>query len=152
MALMFSQLVMAQSESSQPLKNEVSAFFDQYLQNFNDYIRNPLNQQAITAATTDIHMPALMFPGNGKLALMEEPATVAGGTQAFLDRLIDQQVTLLKWKKVDVRVLNDHTALASNSVVLLSADNRILQTLSSTYVLYKSEAGWQIVMRAFQPA
>ncbi len=149
--LLFSQVHAVQAEPSQQ-QTEVAAFFDQYLKNFNDYISKPNNQQAITAATADIHMPAIMFPGNGKLALMEDAALVGAGTQAFLDRLISQQVTQIKWQKVDIRILNDHTALANNKAMLLTADHRVLQTLSSTYVLYKAADGWQIVLRAFQPA
>jgi len=126
---------------------EVAEFFVQYLNNYNDYFENPDNTKALSAAAQDIHLPAVQIQPQGSVAMLESAQQIVLGTQGFIESLKAKGVTHMAWEKLQINVLSEHAAVASNVAAQYLEDGYVYARLGATYLLYKTDKGWKLVSR-----
>ncbi|WMN60704.1 hypothetical protein NI389_05215 [Pseudoalteromonas xiamenensis] len=72
--------------------------------------------------------------------------------QQFLTALKARGVTHVNWQKVDIHLLGEHMALASNIAIRRDKNADIVDVVGASYTLYKQEQGWRIVAFAIHSA
>jgi len=74
----------------------------------------------------------------------EQKAFFAG----FLPSLIERGYSDSAWESLEVRLLDDQTAIASGVIVRHRADDTVLERVAVTYALRSTPDGWKIFMSA----
>jgi ketosteroid isomerase-like protein len=66
----------------------------------------------------------------------------------FLQGLVDRGYASSTWEELNVRLLDEQTAIAGGITVRYRADGTVFERLGVTYGLYKTNEGWKIFMSA----
>jgi ketosteroid isomerase-like protein len=66
----------------------------------------------------------------------------------FLPGLVERGYSDSVWESLEVRLLDDQTALASGVIVRRRADKTVLERVALTYALRSTPDGWKIFMSA----
>jgi ketosteroid isomerase-like protein len=66
----------------------------------------------------------------------------------LLANLIHQGYAKSDWEQVEVRLLNENTAIASGVIVRHRDDGSVFQRQGVTYTLWRGEQGWKIFLSA----
>lgn len=132
--------------SKEPLSHhqEIIRFFDNYMQHYNDYIKDRSNTQALKKMAATYHKSAFqIIPGVPVLPL-DNVDKLVKGSQRFLDGLVAQGVTYIKWQKVNIELLTDATAYVSNVGVRYKKNGQIFNKAAADYLIVKTAQGWKI--------
>ena len=68
--------------------------------------------------------------------------------QGFVAKLVQDGYASSRWERLDVRLLDADTAIASGVIVRERGDGRLFQRQSVTYALTRTQQGWKIFLSA----
>ena len=66
------------------------------------------------------------------------------GVTGFLNGLKEKGVNKVAWEKVEIKLLAENIALASNVAVRYLANGEVYDRAGATYFLNKNPKGWEI--------
>jgi uncharacterized protein YeeX (DUF496 family) len=128
------------------LNQEIITFFDNYMQHYNDYIKDTSNTDALKQMAATYHKSAFQVISGVPISPLDNPDELAKGAQRFLDSLVAQGVAKIKWQKVNIELLTDVSAYASNVGVRYKKDGQIFNKAAADYLLVKTAQGWKIAV------
>lgn len=143
--------VFATEHNLQNLHQEIETFFSHYLDHYNDYIHLNNQQTALLKAANDLNTPSFQIPPESNIMLFQSLEQIKNNTEYFLDQFKDNGIVKINWQKIQIKVLNPQTAIASNIATLFKSHNYIAQKVAATYLLHKSANQWKIIVRALHP-
>ncbi len=136
----------AQANTGKMSQNqEIITFFDDYMQHYNDYIKDADNTNALKQMATTYHKSAFQVISGVPISPLDNLNELAKGSGRFLDSLVAQGVAYIKWQKINIELLTDVTAYASNVGVRYKKDGTVFNRAAADYLLIKTQAGWKIV-------
>jgi hypothetical protein len=136
---------------------EVKQFIATYLKNYNDTIDddgayNNETMPSLLAASKDLSIPAINISAAGNFLLFTSNKQVADDTRTFIFDLKTQDVIRIVYEKIQVKMLTESTALASNIASINKSGNSTLFKIGVTYLINKTDQGWKIIARTIHPA
>lgn len=135
----------AQASNNQLSQNqEIMIFFDNYMQYYNDYIKDRSNSNALNLLAETYHKSAFQIIPGVPISPLDDTQKIAAGSQRFLDSLVSQGVAHIEWQKVNIELLTEVTAYASNVGVRYKKDGKVLNKAAADYLIVKTPQGWKI--------
>lgn len=135
-----SDVKLTQQKLKKQSYSEVKLFFDDYLKYYNAIIENPNNQDALVASAENYHSPAIQIIPNIPLRMVHEKQKLMNGSRAFLLSLKEKGVTTIEWENIQIKMLSENSAIASNIGVRYLSDGKIHNKAAATYLLKKSKS------------
>ena len=118
---------------------QITQLFEHYMSKYNHFIateelkRNPsLYDDQVMLITTKGTSNTLSSDAMDK------------GVTAFLSDLKSKGVRKVDWENIEIKLLADHIALASNVAVRYNQNGNVYNRVGATYFLNKSSEGWRI--------
>lgn len=93
------------------------------------------------------HEPAVRVSPGGP-AVRESRAVQEAFFTGLLASLVKQGYATSTWERLDVRLLDPNTAIASGVVVRRRSDGTLFQRQGVTYSLWRDAEGWRIFLSA----
>jgi hypothetical protein len=128
----------AKNHKSADEKAKVQQVFKNYMIKYNHYITS---QELKTSP--ELYAEQIMLMTGGK-PVMLTPDSMNNGVTGFLSGLKEKGVDKVAWEKVDIKLLADNIALASNVAVRYLANGDVYDRAGATYFLNKNPEGWKI--------
>lgn len=139
---MLSSNVLAIGNDHQTTENEhllISKVFENYMSKYNHFI----NKQELKLSPALYSEQVMLILGNGKATSLTSEKMNQGVT-GFLTQLKAKGVSKVAWETVEVKLLADNIALASNVAVRYLANGEVYDRAGATYFLNKAATGWEI--------
>ena len=133
--------VQAQSET------EIQQLFQNYMAKYNHYIH-----------TGDLeHEPSLyseevMLISERRAPILVSESNLYDQIEVFLDGLKERGVVKVQWEKVEIHLLGDNMALASNIAIRYNANDEVVDRVGASYTLHQSDDEWNIIAFAIHEA
>lgn len=118
---------------------EISQVFKSYMKKYNHFIKN----QELKLSPVLYSEQVMLISGNGKSTTLT-PEKMNQGVTGFLTRLKAKGVSKVAWENVEVKLLADNIAIASNVAVRFLANGDVYDRAGATYFLNKAATGWEI--------
>ncbi|GAB4200303.1 MAG: hypothetical protein Tsb002_36390 [Wenzhouxiangellaceae bacterium] len=135
------------AQQSLAFEEEVRQFFEQYLAVYNRRFDHPQDDTAFKEDMAGfLHGPLLQLPPTSPPRLMESAELAASNFAGFVALLEQKGVRRLYWHEMQLQVLTPTKVLANNIGHGVDAEGNVVYETISVYLLYKSEAGWRIVV------
>lgn len=145
------QVSLADDKTVAKSHKEISQFFTQYLNNYNNYLNDISPSDALKMSAEDFNIPAMQVPQKGPVQIIASQNQIKNNTHAFLDNLRDNGVNKIAWKKIQIKELSFNAAVASNIAILYKSDGSVYTEIAATYILHKSAKDWKLAARALHP-
>ncbi|MGI2259344.1 hypothetical protein [Shewanella sp. GXUN23E] len=147
LSLILSGNILAESIDYGDKQNEIRQLFTAYMDKYNGY----LNQGELTVPS-DIYLDEFMLMSNSQPARTSTPAEFVQQAKGFLGNLKQQGVASVGWESVDISILGDNLALASNVALRIKSDGSLFNRIGATYLLKRTDKGWRIAAFAVHRA
>lgn len=136
-----------ETKTDKQIKAEVRAFFDAYLDTYNQRFGHPEKAPAfINTLRTLIHTPFLMAPPNSPPFQPKDKEQLTRAFDGFVSSLEQKGAMKLMWKKVSLKVLSPHKVLANNVGYAIDADGHEVYKTVSVYLVVKVNDEWKITV------
>lgn len=134
-------LLAANSEKQQMNsdKAQITQVFENYMSKYNHFI----NKQELKLSPALYSEHVMLISGNGKATSLTSEKMNQGVT-GFLTQLKAKGVSKVAWETVEVKLLANNIALASNVAVRYLANGEVYDRAGATYFLNKAATGWEI--------
>jgi uncharacterized protein (TIGR02246 family) len=99
-------------------------------------------------AVASFYFEPAMRVGKGGPVVRATRAEQKAFFDGFLRGLVDRGYVRSAWEELDVRMLDQQTAIASGITVRYRSDGTVLERVAVTYGLRESAEGWKIFMSA----
>lgn len=119
-------------------KVAVQLVFKNYMAKYNHYITH----QELKSSP-ELYAEQIMLMTGNKPAMLT-PDSMNKGVMGFLSGLKEKGVNKVAWEKVDVKLLSENIALASNVAVRYLANGDVYDRAGATYFINKNPEGWKI--------
>ena len=116
---------------------EIVEFFKSYMLD--------INERGLQAITDYFNAPSFVISQDGVSSLASNKE-VAAFFQPQFDAMESQGFTRAEATEMNVKVLSDNAAIASNVVVRYKQDGSELNRTAITYTLHKNSHGWKIAV------
>lgn len=150
--LLLSACQMIQADNSVSSDNtteikEATAFFDQYLDTYNQRFGHPERSTHFRESLKRLVTDTVMFsPPSGKPQAPPSKDEFAKGFETFVMNLEKKGVVKLQWEKVDINLLSPNKILANNVGIGVDAQGNVHYQTISLYLLVKIDEKWQIAL------
>jgi len=148
--LMFVQGGGAQQISQQPASvasHEVRAFFDAYLDTYNQRFGHPEQRaEFIASLSALLHEPFIMSPVNNPPFLLPTTADLTRGFDGFVQQLEAKGAVRLSWQEVNLTPLSEHKFLANNVGVATNSQGEVVYKTLSLYLVVRVDDQWKIAL------
>jgi hypothetical protein len=128
-----------EQDHSELSKQEISQLFKGYMSKYNRFIKT--DKLKTSPSLYDEQVMLITTQGTSN-ALSAE--AMDKGVAAFLTNLKNKGVVKVNWETVEIQLLADNIALASNVAVRYLDNGDIYNKVGATYFLNKSSTGWKI--------
>ena len=125
--------------------SELISFFDQYLEEYNNYLSSPQDDE-LTFSPAHFYSPTFQIPPKGKPRVAVEAKNLTPGLTQFLKGLQAEGIVRIEWRTMDIESLGFNKAIATNRAVGISADGKIQREMATIYFLHKEEGEWKIAL------
>lgn len=134
-------------KSDEQIKAEVVAFFDVYLDTYNQRFGHPDKaSKFIDSLSSLIHTPFLMSPPNTLPFYPKNSDQMTSVFDGFVRSLEAKKAVKLKWGKVSLKVLSPNKVLANNAGFAIdSKGNKVYET-TSIYLVVQVDGHWKIAL------
>lgn len=119
-------------------KSKVQQVFNSYMTKYNHFITNQELKQSPV-----LYADKIMLMTGGKPVILT-PESMNKGVTGFLNGLKEKGVNKVAWEKVEIKLLAENIALASNVAVRYLANGEVYDRAGATYFLNKNPKGWEI--------
>lgn len=120
-------------------KQQIAKVFKNYMIKYNHFI----TKQELKLTPELYAQQVMLMTGNGKSTTLT-PEKMNQGVTGFLTQLKSKGVNKIAWEAVEIKLLTDNIALASNIAVRYLANGEVYDRAGATYFLNKAETGWEI--------
>lgn len=120
-------------------KQQIAQLFKGYMSKYNRFIKT--GKLKISPSLYDEQVMLITTKGTSN-ALSAE--AMDKGVASFLTNLKNKGVVKVNWETVEIQLLADNIALASNVAVRYLDNGDIYNKVGATYFLNKSPSGWKI--------
>ncbi|WP_462158562.1 hypothetical protein [Pseudoalteromonas sp. GB56] len=117
----------------------INALFANYMQHYNGYL---LGQGL--GDIDQLYMPTIMLMSTKNAPQSVSAQAFSQQVTGFLDGLKNKGVTKVQWQTVNVRMIDNNIALASNLAVRYTESGEVYNQVGATYLLYKEHTDWRI--------
>ena len=134
--------VSADETNNTKSKNDITQIehlFKHYMDKYNHFIAT--DELKIKPAL--YNKQVMLISGKGTTSTLS-PEAMDKGVTAFLAGLKSKGVKKIAWENVEIQLLANNIALASNIAVRYLGDGSIYNKVGATYFLNKSSTGWSI--------
>jgi len=120
-------------------KVEIQQVFQNYMDKYNHFI----NHQELKPSPVLYAEQVMLITNSGKSTMLT-PESMNKGVTGFLNTLKAKGVNKVAWEKVNIKLLANNIALASNVAVRYLANGEVYDRAGATYFLNKASQGWEI--------
>jgi len=128
------------STINENLEEEIQTFFVNYVGHYNAYLHGG-DELYIERAVEHYFDPALVL---GSTPLVLKNTDVKTNITRALKSFKNKGVNLMKWSQIDVCLLSESTAIASNVISRFKQNGTLQTELGATFMLAKGPSDWQI--------
>ncbi len=89
------------------------------------------------------HKPLMMARAGG-VTVLQTVDDMKSFFAATVERLKSEGYGRSEWEEIEVQVLSDKTAYANATATRYKKDGSVLERAGTSYVMYKSDEGWQV--------
>lgn len=142
--LCFSSLsAFANTQQTSKEQAQIKEVFAQYMRSYNNYLKTNvmLKDQAIYTETLMLITP------NRAPAILDE-TKFSNLIEGFLDGLRSKGVNNIAWEKLQIKLLSNSVAVASNAAVRYKKNGDVYDHAAATYMLTKVNEQWKIATLA----
>lgn len=134
------------SASQTQNKAEIEQLFTNYMTKYNHYIQTGELQH-----TPGLYHPQVMLVSDKRVPSVVTEAQLYSQIEVFLDSLKKRGVSKVNWQKVDIHLLSNNMALASNVAIRYNKQGEVVDRVGASYTLSKQDKGWRIAAFAVHP-
>ncbi len=117
----------------------IKQLFSQYMNHYNHYISD-----GELGDIQQLYQPTIMLMSSNNAPQSVSAQVFSQQVTGFLDGLKRQGVTNVKWQSMNVRLIDNNIALASNLAVRYTQSGDVFNQVGATYMLYKEQNAWRI--------
>ena len=143
----FSGANYANSEHYQQEQDDIRQMFTSYMAKYNGYL-----SQGVLSSPNDLYLDEFIIMSNSRPARTMTPADFMQQAKEFLGSLKQRGVAKVDWESVNITLLDDNLALASNVALRLKQDGSLYNRVGATYLLKRNDQGWRIAAFAVHDA
>ncbi|NVJ51551.1 MAG: hypothetical protein HWE13_10610 [Gammaproteobacteria bacterium] len=131
----------AKTNEISPAQNEaaIQELFGHYMAKYNHYLQSGQLEHQPSL----YHNEVMVISDNSAPTMVTELA-LYGQVEKFLDRLKSRGVTKVNWQKVDIHLLGNNMALASNVAIRYNQAGEVVDRVGASYTLYQLNNQWKI--------
>jgi len=119
---------------------QIKQLFTNYMEKYNHYI-----QTGTLNHTPSLYSKDVMVISDQSAPKMVEELKLYRQVELFLDSLKKRGVSKVNWEKVDIHMLGDNMALASNVAIRHNKQGKVVDRVGASYHLYQQDGEWKIV-------
>lgn len=127
-------------------KTEIQQLFASYMSKYNHYIQTGELQHA-----PGLYHPHVMLVSDKRVPSVVTEAQLYSQIEVFLDSLKKRGVSKVNWQKVDIHLLSNNMALASNVAIRYNKQGEVVDRVGASYTLSKHDKGWRIAAFSVHP-
>ncbi|MFY8273299.1 hypothetical protein AAEU32_04150 [Pseudoalteromonas sp. SSDWG2] len=120
-------------------KQAITLLFADYMGHYNAYLRGEKLE-----GITQMYTPTVMLMSSSNIPQSIDNERFTAQVALFLDNLKSQGVTSVHWQQVNIRLLDNNIAVATNLAVRYGDNGAIFNKVGATYLLYKTDDHWRI--------
>lgn len=125
---------------------EIQQLFTNYMAKYNHYIQTGELQHE-----PGLYHPQVMLVSDKRVPSVVTEAQLYSQIEVFLASLKKRGVSSVEWQKVDIHLLSNNMALASNVAVRYNKQGEVVDRVGASYTLSKQDKGWRIAAFAVHP-
>ena len=127
-------------------KAEIQQLFADYMAKYNHYLQTGKLHHA-----PGLYHPQVMLVSEQRVPTVVSEAQLYSQIEVFLDSLKNRGVSNVNWQKVDIHLLSNKMALASNVAIRYNQQGKVVDRVGASYTLSKHDQGWRIAAFAVHP-
>ncbi|WP_105189925.1 DUF6841 family protein [Pseudoalteromonas sp. T1lg48] len=130
----------AQSEPAADTdKQAIEHLFANYMAHYNGYLQGDELKDI-----ERLYMPTIMLMSTNNAPQSIDAPSFVMQVSKFLDNLKHQGAASVNWQQVNIRLIDENIAIATNLAVRYRDNGEVFNKVGATYFLYKTGKNWRI--------